>query len=399
MYSFVPMEKMIVMIHQEHRRVFHSLSRRLFNNAHSFSTSSIAKQKLRKKSKGKKKQHSETKKTTRDRMRVLLEKNELSPAEFSHKKASHLLELAQSRLSFFRNKIYQNWNPEYLQQQQQDKRPNKLDVVMDARWWTWNIAFALLPAVLIATFCELRGKPLVEKYRKQQRERQEKQLLPSGHRTSEKMNENSKEESAWPLTFLRNLISAIQPPDERPATPNREDETTAIANESPPSTTTPPLVTTTTSPEVSQVSTEALLRRIQQLERRLVTNTAESDDGDNKQSRIRSRAMADMKSKWEEERKKESEALDTNQSALERINVSEWVTMIKRTVSCIFCEDDLTNDQEKNGTHRPDQTATVDDRNASPPPVKTHVEDERIPIAQKEAKVETSDEKAWWRLW
>lgn len=391
----IHMEKLFLLtINRERGGVFRYLPRRLSNHTNSLSTSS--KRKIRRRSKLKK--QAESTKTTRDRMRVLVEKNELTAAEFSHKKASHLLDLAQSRLSFFRNKVYQNWNPDYMQQH---KRPNKLDVIMDARWWTWNIAFALLPAVLIATFCELRGKPLVEKYRKEQKERQEKQLFSSDHLTSENNKASSEDKSGWPLTVFRNLISTIKPPnaDEHPTDLKQEEEAVATERDSSRSITTSPLIVNTSSQESDQVSTEALLRRIEQLELRIGANTPKHDDGGFGQSRIRNRAMADMKSRWEEERK-ESDASETHGNAIDRDKISEWVRMIKRTVSSVFHESATTNDdRNKVGPHGNDQATTLDDLDRSRAPVSIHEGKGRSPVAQKQAEVETTGERPWWRFW
>jgi hypothetical protein len=328
-------------------------------------------------------------KTTRDRMRVLLEKNQLPSDAFSQAKANQLLELAQSRLSFFRNKIYQNWNPDYLSLQH--KRPNRLDVVMDARWWAWNIAFALLPAVLIATFCELRGKPLVEKYRKQQRERQEKQLILSEHPNNEE--HGAKDGLSWsPLTVVRNLVLGKASPEGETETSSEKETTRADTK--------PPLITTTTQHNSDEVSTETLLRRIQQLERRLGIDTSIEDGADSKQSGIRNRAMADIRSKWEEE-KRESESPQTAGSLLDTFHVSEWVQMIKSTVSSLSREQVSSAIESRNdGKDFQKQTATRVNRDIDT----ENVHEDEVPVPSPTAQTEdsgntTKARMSWWKFW
>jgi hypothetical protein len=72
------------------------------------------------------------------------------------------MDLAASRFSWVQTKLYENWNPDYLKEQ--PNRPQRVGPDMDARWWFWNLAFALLPAFLIGTYCEFRGKYLMEDY-------------------------------------------------------------------------------------------------------------------------------------------------------------------------------------------------------------------------------------------
>ncbi len=382
-------ERSIVSILQE-RRVRVGIPRlfnKLFENRATFSTSSTMKAKSRKKSRLK--MYFDLNKTTRDRMRVLLEKNQLPSDAFSQAKANQLLELAQSRLSFFRNKIYQNWNPDYLSLQH--KRPNRLDVVMDARWWAWNIAFALLPAVLIATFCELRGKPLVEKYRKQQRERQEKQLILSEHPNNEE--HGAKDGLSWsPLTVVRNLVLGKASPEGETETSSEKETTRADTK--------PPLITTTTQHNSDEVSTETLLRRIQQLERRLGIDTSIEDGADSKQSGIRNRAMADIRSKWEEE-KRESESPQTAGSLLDTFHVSEWVQMIKSTVSSLSREQVSSAIESRNdGKDFQKQTATRVNRDIDT----ENVHEDEVPVPSPTAQTEdsgntTKARMSWWKFW
>lgn len=101
------------------------------------------------------------------------------------KRISHFLELAESRLTWARSQVLQLWDPEWK------KSNNKIEegvaasgarspqplVVMDARWWRWNIAFALIPAVLIGTYCEFRGQYMMYKFHQEQELEQARRLM------------------------------------------------------------------------------------------------------------------------------------------------------------------------------------------------------------------------------
>lgn len=396
----INMEKLLISMFNKQHRGFFPLPRTLPSKKIAFSTSISAK-KLHRKPKTKK--GSKAVKTIRDRMRVLVEKNELTTG-FSLKKASHLLDLAQSRISYFRDKIYQNWNPDYLQQH---SRPNKLDVVMDARWWIWNVAFALLPAILIAVYCEFRGKPLVEEYRKQQMEKQKNRMLGE-NRPADKTNTSAENDSGWSMTSLRNIISTRIPPEEDPIAENQLEKRIDSKQDGSATSSLP----TTTSHGLHQVSIEALLQRIEQLELLVGASKPKNDVHDYGQSRIRSRAIADIKSRWGEESKK-CEAPEAHKAgnAIDSIDVSEWFQMIKRTIGSIFHENSMVDGQKKqereNRGSCPDNQATApDDKDTPRVPVKIH-EDNRGtggPIGRtaddpKQPGVETMSERPWWKVW
>ena len=110
-------------------------------------------------------------------MRRLVETNLLpeKPSSVSLDEFNRLYDVATSRISWARDTVFQFWNaPDsstkaieastHHHQQQQQQRPISTGPVMDAEWWFWNIAFALLPAFLIATYCEFRGQPRMRAY-------------------------------------------------------------------------------------------------------------------------------------------------------------------------------------------------------------------------------------------
>lgn len=120
-----------------------------------------------------------TPRSAKDQIRYLQETN-LVPKKQSRtmvRQADELFSLAESRLTWLRNKLYENWNPDYGRQQQQQRlqasahssidnvpklRPDRVGPEMDARWWFWNVCFALLPATGLALYCEFRGDYLME---------------------------------------------------------------------------------------------------------------------------------------------------------------------------------------------------------------------------------------------
>jgi hypothetical protein len=116
-----------------------------------------------------------TKATTKDRMRRLVETNIVTKKpSISLKEFNKLYEVANSRLSWIRNKVFSIWNADYntnttttaTSTAKEQKRPIRHGPIMDATWWFWNVAFALLPAVLIGLYCELRGEDLVVEYKR-----------------------------------------------------------------------------------------------------------------------------------------------------------------------------------------------------------------------------------------
>jgi hypothetical protein len=101
------------------------------------------------------------------------------------KRVSQFLELAESRLTWARGQFFQLWDPEWKKRSVKGmdgaaasaaRSPQSL-VVMDARWWRWNIAFALLPAILIGTYCEFRGQYMMYKFHQEQELEQARRLM------------------------------------------------------------------------------------------------------------------------------------------------------------------------------------------------------------------------------
>jgi hypothetical protein len=101
------------------------------------------------------------------------------------KRVSQFLEMAESRLTWARGQFFQLWDPEWKKRSVKgmdgaaasaSRSPQSL-VVMDARWWRWNVAFALLPAMLIGTYCEFRGQYMMYKFHQEQELEQARRLM------------------------------------------------------------------------------------------------------------------------------------------------------------------------------------------------------------------------------
>ena len=114
-------------------------------------------------------------------MRRLVETNLLpqKQSSFSLDELSRLYDVASSRISWARDSVFQFWgatsdstannkvvsdNTIPLQQQ----RPTPTSPVMDSEWWFWNIAFALLPAFMIGTYCEFIGQHDMHEFQRRQ---------------------------------------------------------------------------------------------------------------------------------------------------------------------------------------------------------------------------------------
>ena len=84
----------------------------------------------------------------------------------------------EERLKWMRGKIYGFWQSDYESTAAAaNHRPDRVGPKMDAKWWFWNVGFALLPAACIAAYCEFIGKPAMLDYNRQVYIREQKKLL------------------------------------------------------------------------------------------------------------------------------------------------------------------------------------------------------------------------------
>ena len=139
--------------------------------------------------------------TTRQRIRRLVEYNQVDRSSLlrasQRVRVQQLLHTAQGRMLWLRNQLYSFWNPDLnpttkattttTALEPQKMRPVKR-LVMDERWFMWNLAFAMVPALLIAVYCEFRGQYLMYDFRQELERQQLKQFL--GEETFRVMEEN-----------------------------------------------------------------------------------------------------------------------------------------------------------------------------------------------------------------
>jgi hypothetical protein len=137
--------------------------------------------------------------TTRQRLRRLITHNELmrdrnvftSFLAFPKRSASpssdtlkELTAVAKSRWQWVANRVVSVWKEATdgkdvanTPQNSSNRRPEKYEVIMDERWWFWNILLASLPATLIFVYCEFRGQYLAQDYFRQEELRQMRRIL------------------------------------------------------------------------------------------------------------------------------------------------------------------------------------------------------------------------------
>ena len=107
-------------------------------------------------------------------------------------------------MTYVRQSIYQYWNPDYNNNNNNTNSdtstasstspPRQVRtyktglVVMDTRWWIWNILFSLLPAAIITIYCEFRGKHQMYAFHHRLEVEQLQQILGEEDFTVERAN-------------------------------------------------------------------------------------------------------------------------------------------------------------------------------------------------------------------
>ncbi|CAB9516246.1 expressed unknown protein [Seminavis robusta] len=120
--------------------------------------------------------------TTRDRIRWLQDYNQvLNDGYYSQRRLTRQLDdfgqVANERIDFVRSKLLSFWGDasptaasttsSSSSSTTSTRRPPKSELKMDGKWWFWNLAFASIPAILIAAYCELIAKPEMMEYNRQ----------------------------------------------------------------------------------------------------------------------------------------------------------------------------------------------------------------------------------------
>jgi hypothetical protein len=169
----------------------------------------------------------------KDRIRLLQETNRVAASTNSERLrklgSNKLLQLAQSRVSWLRDQLYSYWNPTYttavpkIAQSEAtstspsiDSRPttrqfNKSTLVMDERWWFWNVLFALTPAIGIALYCELRGKFVMREFHRGQELIELKKVLQYDDGDGDNVNDEEFEATAMAILKAREEAKAQEP--------------------------------------------------------------------------------------------------------------------------------------------------------------------------------------------
>jgi len=138
--------------------------------------------------------------TGRDLLRQLAERNVLPRKRKSSilsgtaaNTVDDALAVAQARMEYLRNALFEYWGgsakapttatkpqPRGLQQHQQQQQRYRTKgpaLKMDGRWWAWNVAFALLPAVVIGGYCEFFGQYSMYEFHRRELWRQMERAL------------------------------------------------------------------------------------------------------------------------------------------------------------------------------------------------------------------------------
>ena len=269
--------------------------------------------------------------TIREQQRMLVETNIRRKRSDVLQQSEDLVNVATGRLDWLRHSLYSYWNPDYATQQNTGDNSNaagairvhtKYKLIMDRRWWIWNIAFALLPAVCIGLYCEFRAKPrMLEFHRLQQvaqqrsthgeewyQEQMHKVLVEEKETNSTSVVEffTRFTASVWELFELMTRYYRGELTDEINGKTTGQDEnfpksanllriktsqeqndqqtpvdlalSSAVASTTDPRPT--PAATTTTTPEEADPTLQVLLARVEELERQVQASSSSSSQED-----------------------------------------------------------------------------------------------------------------------
>jgi hypothetical protein len=263
----------------------------------------------KKKRKRKKSLYPKSPTTTRERVRWLQEHNAVLTDNYYAMKARHRAiedwgTTAEERLTFLRDKIYSFWRGSSSTQSAVDSgRPKKPMLQMDSKWWFWNIAFALLPAFLIACYCEFIGKPDLMQYNRMMHINAQKELL--GDKYNQEEDEQLKLFMQDSETFATKVYDAIRDltmyflgqlvPDSKPMPPlTKSSESKAAPNRVEDASSNASTFSSLDSQDAATI--DELKRKLEELEMRLKERQQGSNDAPQstapaKHSRIQTRIL------------------------------------------------------------------------------------------------------------
>jgi len=259
--------------------------------------------------------------TTRDRIRWLQDHNESLQADNHYRRLAinrrmeDLGDVAEERLHWMRNKIFGFWrgndSTTTNDSAANTQKTKRVGPKMDAKWWFWNICFSLLPAVCIAAYCELIGKPqMLEHQRFLHIHAQKKKW---GDAYDERQDEELARLTLESEPFATKLYQAIydlsmyfflgqQQHEQQPTQPQVSHEIL------PPTASTTTTATTTTKEDVEIAE---LKQRLEELEKRL-RGDGETGTITSNTSRIHSRVVAQQQKREQDRHQPQGQEAPTD---------------------------------------------------------------------------------------
>jgi hypothetical protein len=355
-----------------------------------------------------------------------------------------MLDLAQSRLSWARNQLYQYWNPDWKNQgtaggdgTAAGLSPQPL-VIMDGRWWRWNIAFALLPAILIGTYCEFRGQYLMYNYHQEQELCNLRRLMGDEfvekHRDAlirpppENFLIRSWNAIAELLELLRGRSDASGFSSESvpaadsptaPATPNQSpsDSATVSGSSFAAQNSASPTAETTTT--IEPINVEQLAARIQKLEELLILQAHRRQENEFEhlqQSGVRNRMEATLIESWKRIVGNDSSDESKESQKEQKQPASSPASSLTATMSRIFEEamemarsssaiPDKTSQKAESTSQKAESTCELEDATEN---TKVKLQDKTVSTSSRVSNSVTADDertndnpqssrgKSWW---
>jgi len=224
-------------------------------------------------------------------------------------------DVAEERLHWMRNKFFGFWrgndSTTTNDSAANTQKTKRVGPKMDAKWWFWNICFSLLPAVCIAAYCELIGKPqMLEHQRFLHIHAQKKKW---GDAYDERQDEELARLTLESEPFATKLYQAIydlsmyfflgqQQHEQQPTQPQVSHEIL------PPTASTTTTATTTTKEDVEIAE---LKQRLEELEKRL-RGDGETGTITSNTSRIHSRVVAQQQKREQDRHQPQGQEAPTD---------------------------------------------------------------------------------------
>jgi hypothetical protein len=353
--------------------------------------------------------------TTKDRLRFPLlhtathKSSSRNSTLFPSTPSSILLsERFETRLTFARDGLAKLWrtattgSPELSSTG--SSRPSRIELQMDANWWFWNLLLAASPAVLLAVYCEFRGKPQMHAYNTALEEQQQAQqqqvngtsttaITPTTPKSAIRQrnanysnNTKEEEESADSFSFgalyrhsLSRLWHAVVGGDAH--VDALSVTTTPISNQQPPEPSSP-------SPEQpSQQELQELQCRVQALEHQLLLAQETSIVLPNQTISSSSSSMAPLPTTPDKSVLPNKEPLDHN--------MNSTMTTTTRSIPRILEQARAKATEWMGRKKQPENQSPTPESSPSAPPAPICikiVEDEQVRVAEAATRVAMQEE-------